>query len=299
MKMHHLRDLLAIVDRGSIRAAARHLGIAQPALSRSVRELEKELGVPLFERRAKGSFLTPMGQIFARRANTAVNELRRANDEIQQLQGDVHGTVIAGISSLALVALMPGVWTPFRKRYPQIQLQIIEGVYPTIEGRLKEGIIDLYVGPAPESGPAPGLQMEKLFDNTRAVFARKGHPLANATSLAELVGADWVTTSITDKAEAEFNDLFVRHGLAAPRLALSCQTALSWISAVANSNFLALTARQWADTPLVTNVLQMVKVTEVLAGPSIVIMQRAAIPLTPAAEHLGDLVRRAAVPFTL
>ena len=298
MKMHHLRDLLAIVERGSIRAAARHLGIAQPALSRSIRELEKEIGVPLFERRAKGSFLTPMGHIFARRANTAFTELRRAHEEIQQLQGQVHGTVIAGISSLALVSLMPSVWTPFRKRYPQIQLQVIESVYPVIESRLKEGVVDLYVGPAPANGPAPGLQMDKLFDNTRAIFARKGHPLANATSLAQLIDADWVTTSITDKAEMEFNDVFVSQGLAAPRLALSCQTALTWISAVAESDFLALNARQWAHVPLAKTVLQMIEVKEIIAGPSIVIMQRAEIPLTPAAEYLGDLVRRAAVPFT-
>lgn len=297
MKMHHLRDLLAIVERGSIRAAARHLGIAQPALSRTIRELEKEIGVPLFERRAKGSFLTPMGHIFARRANTAFTELRRATEEIQQLQGQVHGTVIVGVSSMAMVALMPSVWTPFRKRYPQIQLQVIESVYPGIELRLKEGVIDLYVGPAPESGPASGLQMEKLFDNTRAIFARKGHPLANATSLAELAGADWVTTSITNKAEMEFDDAFARYGLAAPKLALSGQTALTWICAVANSDFLILTARQWAEVPFAKTVLQMIKVRETLAGPPIVLMKRAEIPLTPAAEHLSDLLHRAAIPL--
>ena len=53
MKIHHLRDVLAVAEHGSLRAAARHLGVAQPALTRSVRELERELGAVLFERDRK------------------------------------------------------------------------------------------------------------------------------------------------------------------------------------------------------------------------------------------------------
>ncbi|HTP81621.1 MAG TPA: LysR family transcriptional regulator, partial [Alphaproteobacteria bacterium] len=59
MKLSQVRDVVAVAERGSLRAAARHLGAAQPALSRSIHELERELGVPLFERRARGMVLTP------------------------------------------------------------------------------------------------------------------------------------------------------------------------------------------------------------------------------------------------
>src|ERR1041384_4427354 len=68
MKFNQLRDVVAIAERGSLCAAARHLALAQPALTRSVHELERELGVPLFERRARGMILTPMGEAFVRRA---------------------------------------------------------------------------------------------------------------------------------------------------------------------------------------------------------------------------------------
>lgn len=295
IKMHHLRDLLAIVEKGSIRSAAKHLGVAQPALSRSIRELEKDIGVPLFERRAKGSFLTPMGELFARRANAAFSELRRAREEIQQSQGDTHGNVVACLSSVSHVALMPAIWKPFRQKYPHLQFTVIEGVYPMVETRLKDGTIDFYVGPAPESGLVPGLQMEKLFDNTRIVLARKGHPLARATSLAELMDADWVTTSITAKAETEFSDLFLRHGLPPPRLAMQGESALTWITALIGSDFLAISPRQWADWPVIANVLEQIHVKESLIGAPLVLMQRAAIPLTPAAEYLSNLIRRAAV----
>ena len=74
MKLTHLRDVVAVAERGSLRAAARHLGIAQPAITRSIREIERELGVVLFERRARGVVLTPMGEVFMRRALVMQNE---------------------------------------------------------------------------------------------------------------------------------------------------------------------------------------------------------------------------------
>ena len=68
MKLNSLRDFLAVAERGSLRAAARQLGVAQPAITRNIQELEKELGVVLFERQARGVTLSPMGEVFLRRA---------------------------------------------------------------------------------------------------------------------------------------------------------------------------------------------------------------------------------------
>ena len=88
-----MRDVVAISERGSLRAASRHLQLAQPALTRSVQELERELGVPLFERRARGMILTPMGEAFVRRASAVLSEVRRARDEVEQLHGGTRGRV--------------------------------------------------------------------------------------------------------------------------------------------------------------------------------------------------------------
>src|ERR1700729_1609134 len=107
MKLNQFRDVVAIAERGSLRAAARHLGLAQPALTRSVHDLERELGAPLFERRARGMRLTPMGEAFVRRANAILSEVRRARDEVEQLSGGVGGKVVAGLSLAPHVALLP------------------------------------------------------------------------------------------------------------------------------------------------------------------------------------------------
>ena len=297
MKLHHLRDFLAIIDKESISSAAKYLGIAQPSLSRSIRELEKELGVPLFERHARGVALTQMGTVFAKRARMAVRELEKGRDEIGQIQGQVHGDVTVCISGVSHLTLLGTALRPFQKRYPLVNLNLIEGVYPLHENRLKEGSIDVYVGPAPEGGAPPELKVEKLFQPSRVVLARKDHPLAGAKSMRELPDDDWLTTSITDKAETEFGAIFEQIGLPPPRLSIRVSSGLTLITALISSDALVITSRTWADMPMFKNLITVLDVEEVLTAPAVALVYRAAAPPTPAAEYFCDMIRRAAVPM--
>ena len=295
MKLHHLRDLLAVVEKGSIRAAAKHLGLGQPALSRSLRDLEQELGVPLLERRARGAVLTELGEMFARRAGAAFNELSRAREEIAQHQGDVHGKINICLSSLSHLVLLPHALPSFTRRYPRVVMSVVEGAYPMVERRLVDGTMDFFVGPLSSNTIAPGLRQEKLFDNQRIVLARRGHPLQDATSLADLIDSDWVTTSITNDPHTEFNELFIGIGLPPPRLAFRAESLLTMVTAMTCTDMLSISPSQYASAPLLSGLLRQVPIRELLPGPTLFLIQRAAIPLTPAAEHLADLLRRAAL----
>jgi LysR family transcriptional regulator of abg operon len=292
MKINQLRDIVAIAERGSLRAAARHLHSAQPGLTRSVRQLERELGVPLFERRARGMTLTPMGEAFVRRAGAVLRELERAGEEVRQLQAGTSGRVVAGLSMVPHIALLPKALRPFRAKYPQVQLDLIDGGYPTFEPGLKNGTIDFYVGPRPDGRGVPELVLEKLFDNERIILGRKGHPLAQARSLRDLVSAEWVTTSITFKAEEELGDLFKQHGLPTPRLGFRSQSALTLTVLLANTDLLAMVPVQWLSMTLSSGGLAPIRVKETLPAPPIVVIRRAGLPLTPAAQYLLDLLRR-------
>ncbi|RDV03573.1 LysR substrate-binding domain-containing protein [Undibacter mobilis] len=292
MKLNQLRDIVAVAERGSLRAAARHLELAQPALTRSVRDLERELGAPLFERRARGMVLTPMGAAFVRRANAVLSEVRRAREEFEQLHGGTRGEVVAGLSMVALIALLPKALSLFRTRYPNVQLHLIEGWYPTLENALKDGSMDFYVGPEPVQPPPSDLVQELLFENVRIVLGRKGHPLGDARSLSQLIEAEWATTSVTFKAEEEFSELFTRFDLPAPKLALRSQSALTLMASLAASDLLAMVPIQWIQSPWIGDQLARIPVRETLRAPSIVTIRRAGLPLTPAAEYLLDLMRR-------
>ena len=154
--------------------------------------------------------------------------------------------------------------------------------------------MDFYVGPAPARVPGE-LRVEKLFDNTRVILGRKGHPLAQAKSLRELANAHWITTSITHKAEEELGPLFEKHGLPAPKLAMRAQSALTFLTALPSSDLLMMLPVQWLRYPLLRDTFQEIKVREKLPAPPVCIVQRTGLPLTPAAEllHAAAARRRA------
>jgi len=293
MKLTTLRDFIAVAERGGIRTAARQLSVPQPALSRSIRELEKELEIALFERHSKGVRLTPVGEIFLRRAKAIYHELGRAQDEIAQLRGSTHGRVTLCMSTAPHLGIFTEVFEKYRAKYRDVHLEIIDSVYPLIEPSLLDGTIDIYIGPIPPRLPGE-LQAEKLFDNTRIIVGRRNHPLAKAKSLHDLVDAQWITTSITYKAEEELGPLFEKHGLSPPYLALRAQSALTFLTALTYSDLLMMVPIQWIQSPLLRDAVQEIKVVEALPAPSIFMVQRAGLPLTPAAEYFCTLIRRAA-----
>ncbi len=294
MKLNSLRDFLTVVERGSLRAAARQLGVAQPAISRNIQELEKELGVVLFERQARGVTLSPMGEVFLRRARAIRGEIERSQDELDQLRGETHGRVRVALSTVAHMALLPNALQAFRQRYPGVKLTIMDSLLPKVEQQLMDGMIDVYVGPAPES-ISSSLKVEKLFDNSRVIMGRIGHPLASARNLRDLVGAEWVTASLTHEVQDELGPLFAQHRLPPPKLVVEAHSALTFLFVVAHSDLLMLLPIQWTQAPLLRDALQRIPVEEPLNAPPICIVQRIGLPLTPAAEYFCDMMRRASM----
>lgn len=295
MKLQNFREAVAVAEQGSIRAAARALKVSQPGLTRNLAELERELGGSLFERRARGVVPTPLGHAFVRRATSILHEVRRTRDEMEQLCGLTTGTVTAGLSIAAHLALLPSALAPFRKRYPDTKLHIIEGFYPTLELGLRDGGVDFYVGVDPGRKVAPGLSRELVSPNRRMILCRRGHKLATAKSLAQLCGAEWATTSITAEAEDEIGAAFKKHKLPPPKPVLRTQSALTLMTCLLHTDLLAMLPVQWNKAALTRGLLAAIPVAEELSAQPMVAITRADLPLTPAAMHLLDLLKRGRV----
>jgi LysR family transcriptional regulator of abg operon len=295
MKFNQLRQFIAVAQRGSIRSAARFLACAQPAITRSIHEIERDLGAALFERTAKGMVLTPAGELFLGRAVRVHEELRRAQEEVAQLNGSTAGTISIGLSTASHIALLPFALQQFKARYPGMLLDISEGLFPAMEQALLNGTLDFYVGPVTEAPLSKEFSVEKLFDNFRLIFGRKGHPLIGAKSLRDLAGAQWIGTSVTVASEAELGPLFAKLGLPAPKIEIQAHSALTMVMAAASSDMLTMLPQQWRISPLVTALLHVFDVTEKLRASPICIVRRMRLPLTPAAEYFCDMLRRAAL----
>ena len=297
MKLSQLRDVLAVSENGSLRAAGRHLGIAQPAITRSIREIEHELGVSLFERHAKGVRLTDIGRAFVRRAEAVQSELRRAKDEVEQLKGGLSGEVSVALSTASSISLMPKAMAEFRKRYPDVILKISETFFAPIERDLHSGRIDFYVGPFEAGGTSNTFHVEKLFDNQRWIAARRGHALGKATSFVELADAQWLRPAVAERStEGDFETALAEIGLDHAQIVVQSRSALITMLTVANSDLLTVLPQQWLDFPLTATLIEALPLPPFRAAP-ICLVRRQDMPLTPVAEYLADMMCRAGTHY--
>lgn len=297
MKLEQLEHFIAVIEHGGLRAAARGLQVAQPALTRSIRLLEKELGAPLFIRSVEGMTPTAAGQQFQHRARVAINDLRRAAEEVRQTAGDDKGSVVAALSIMPHIGMLPGALQTFRQRWPRIRLEILEGPLPDAESGLRDGRIDFYLGIAPREVLAPGLTVQHLFSNPLAVFCRKGHPLAGARSLKTLAAADWTVVSVDYDASEQLSAVFRHYGLPSPPFSMRARSVASIVLGVACSDVLAMLPIQCSQSAMTAHMLHQVRVREELPPTPIVLVQRADVPLTPAAEFLCDALLRHGPPM--
>ena len=297
MKLSQLQHVLAVSEMGSLRGAGRHLGIAQPAITRSIRDIEQELGATLFERHAKGVRLTEIGKAFLARAHAVQAELVRAKDEVEQLKGRLSGKVSMALSTASSMALLPDALAEFRRRYPDAMLNISETFFAPIERELLDGRTDFYVGPFEAGSTANSFIVEILFQNQRRVVARRGHPLIHATSFADLAGAKWLRPATVERStEGDFEDSLAEFGLRDPQIVVQSRSALITMLTVANSDLLTVVPQQWLDLPVTAALVEALDLPPFRAAP-ICIVRRPDMPLTPMAEYLCDMMRRAGAHY--
>ena len=111
IRLHHLRDLLAVVETGSLRAAARKLGLTQPSLTKSLRQLEEQTALALLVRSKHGVTLTSAGQHLVERARLIESELRRTAEDLDLLRGGTVRSVSVGVSPRRTARCAPASFT--------------------------------------------------------------------------------------------------------------------------------------------------------------------------------------------
>lgn len=294
LKLHHFRDFIAIAESQSIRGAARTLGMAQPALSRSLRELEKELGLPLLERHTTGVQLTPAGERFLIRARSSLNELQRGMEEMENWGKDIGGRIFVAMSSPPILALLPAVYRSFRKNHPQVHLHLMEATFPAAEPLLRDGRLDFYIGGMVEETVHRAFQRDLLFHNRRSVFARRDHPLSKARSLKDLQHADWIYGGLRQRAEEDLEELFHRHGLQTPSQMTRVDSQMGMLVLMLNTDAIALVPQQWSEAAVINELIHPIALEEDFPAPDVVMVTRSGIPLTPSAEKLANLFLREA-----
>ncbi|MEI7298070.1 LysR substrate-binding domain-containing protein [Paraburkholderia tropica] len=217
MKLHQLRVLLALAQHGSMHEASRSLHVSQPALSKAMAELERELGVTLISRSVRGVSLTQYGRALVKRASVVEHELRHALEDIESMRGHAEAQLNIGFSTVASSGPLPEAIAAFRARYPGVAIHAYEMRPQQILEGLREGHLDIALISTNSGAGTSAFQWEPLFSVGMLVAARPGHPLGRSTRIRSLVDAEWLTLDPLDDPGSPLASLMRLHRLEMPR----------------------------------------------------------------------------------
>ena len=226
VRSSQLDALGAVVEHGNFSVAARARRISQPSIHRSARELEKLLGVPLFEKTSFGITPTRDAENLARRTRLAFAEIEQARAEVHALQGADSGRTVIGAMPLARSYLLPAALLEFTQLHPRHGVVIIEGTYEHLVSGLRSGESDVLIGALRDPAPAADLVQEHLFDDPLAIIARAGHPLTRLRriSTAALRKYQWIAPRTGSPLRVHFDALMASAGLALRSPPLECNS---------------------------------------------------------------------------
>ncbi|NLM44404.1 MAG: LysR family transcriptional regulator [Clostridiales bacterium] len=143
MNLNNARYILTILEEGSLSAAARKLYISQPALSQTIRQVENSLGTPIFDRNVRKLKLTYAGQKYVETARQMLILEHNLRNEINEIQKENTGFLRFGIPKLQGPIILPAVLQKFKKKYPNVMLQIEEKGSSTLEEMIGRGDLDI------------------------------------------------------------------------------------------------------------------------------------------------------------
>jgi DNA-binding transcriptional LysR family regulator len=220
LDLKHLRQLTEVADKGSIRAAAESLAITQPALSRSIRSIENELGIKLVERGPRGAELTAAGTRLLSYARIIDANLTSAENELKGLRDNSSRTeqIAFGMSWLTEALIAAQLIERVLHNRPGIRLATTVGDFESLAPRLASGRLEFFVGPPPIGGRHPGITTQPLTEFPAAVVVRAAHPLAKQkdVSVQDLVKAQWILPVAGTIPRITYDNSFLRRGVAPP-----------------------------------------------------------------------------------
>lgn len=181
LKLRHIRTFLEIARFESVSAAAEALNITQPAVSRSLKELETILGRPLFDRVGRGLRLNDAGRVFQTHANASIVELMRGKTKLTKA-GGVTSRLSVGVLPTAATDLLPRAAISFLKEMPHVRLHVLTGPNWLLFNQLRDRQLDVVVGRMPENEAAIGVTFQQFYIEDVALVCRPEHPILQAAA---------------------------------------------------------------------------------------------------------------------
>jgi len=294
VKISQMKALVAISQRGSILEAAKVLHVTQPVLSRSIKELERELGLSLLQRSHKGMTLTEEGRRVIRHAQMAVESMRRVQMEADNLHDIAAGEVAIGVTSLtAMLPRFEQCVIDFQSKNPRVRIKVVEQRPSYILQRLRDGTLDFALT-SQQNTQRLNLDWESLHRIKGAVVCSARHPQRHCRSLRQLQYANWISLDEVDDRSSQFHQMFDVNDIQRPQNVTECASLLFALRLVqAGEAFMTLSELALGDAlPMTRAELAWVQVEEIIPEYPIYLVCLDRHALTTPAQDLFYALKR-------
>jgi DNA-binding transcriptional LysR family regulator len=296
LKTRHLLLLMHLEEQGSVLRAAEAARMTQPAASKLLAEMEGLLGVPLFERHARGVEPTWYGQVLIRRARTALLEIGRAQEEIAALRDGRMGQASIGTVVNPGTNLVPQAVAAVKRDHPDILVRIEMDYSRPLVAKLLDGQLDLVIGRIMDPSDSADLVFEPLADEPHSVVVRSGHPLDGRALVrhAELDPYGWILPPPDSVLRARLETMFLEHGLLGSRNTIETSSLPVVINLLRVSDLLTALPVEAVAPYVQANQLRILPLELGVSMESFGIVRRRGHALSPAAERVLEALRATA-----
>lgn len=246
MTLVQLRHLISLAQTGSFSKSAAAMFLTQPALSRSIRALEDELGQPLFDRIGRHSELTPFGRNAVERARELVLAADDLRDSARLAKDGQEGLLRIGLGSGPGAMLMTPLLLKMAQERPRLKVEIARGGTDLLVQALRERTLDALVLDARSVRPAPDLNAQFLHEMRGAFLVRRGHPLArrrSGPSFDDLLRYPIASTPLSDEVARVLVERYGPQAHPGACVTLRCEEVPSLVEVARRSDTVLLAIR--------------------------------------------------------
>ncbi|PCJ07930.1 MAG: transcriptional regulator [Rhodobacteraceae bacterium] len=295
LKPHHLKLMVKISETAKLQFAADSIGMSQPAASRTLAEIETDIGAPLFIRSPKGMYPTPIGEAFVRHAQSILSGFETLESEVEGLgRGEMGEVKVGSVTGPAIRCLVPAI-LEIKKASPDIETTIEVGPSTEMVRRLEQAHFDFIIARLPHDYDSRAFHILPARSEVVSLLVRDTHPLAQESqvSLDDLSCYDWTIQERGSPIRSAIEEAFATNGTKIPSHITNTSSLVVMLGLLERSNTIAPLAEEVANmlTGPATgaNLCTLNLDRKIMVSPYFVIMERGK-QLSRAAERLLDAV---------
>ncbi len=293
IKVQDLRMIVALEEHGTILNAANVMGLSQPAITKRLQDLEKDLGITLFHRMSRGVEPTPYGEIIIKHAHIILNQLRSAEGEVSDLSSGLGGRLTIGIPVAASTDLVSEAIIELLEKRKNVQVTLVEDYNIRLIPSLKRGNLDLIVGRLPEKNKYDDINIEGFYKESLQLVVREGHPLTKKKRITakELLDWNWLMPPRNSIMHTQVMNFFRKKELPQPTASIYSLSHIGSLKVLHKQDLVAAFPRESIAREVESGRIKVLNVDLSSEATEVGIVTRNSGFNSPAAQMFMDIIR--------